>query len=232
MVNWVASLFFGLLALGLACLAGSQIGLGAGVWVPAGLVLWLTAGMLLSRPSQFGDDVADPIHPEQGQEKTPQTISASVDSQAPNEQSLHTAVIELTRQLRSKEVSLDKLQAKLTEREFRRSLSRVATIHETLVFTLHLLAQGKLAHADAVEQLRQEIESAISDLGLEHHVIQVGATISTLPLGSFIVLRSETATTPTLAGTVKEVVSSGLCARDEDGKPHFISPSKINAYKI
>ena len=179
--------------------------------------------MLLSRPSQFGDDVADPIHPEQGQEKTLQTISASVDPQAPNEQSLHTAVIE---------VSLDKLQAKLTEREFRRSLSRVATIHETLIFTLHLLAQGKLAHADAVEQLRQEIESAISDLGLEHHVIQVGATISTLPLGSFIVLRSETATTPTLAGTVKEVVSSGLCARDEDGKPHFISPSKINAYKI
>jgi len=232
MVNWVASLFFGLLALGLACLAGSEIGIGAVVWVPAGLILWLAAGMLLSRPSQFGDDVAEATRSDNELETRLETASNSVDSQAPNEQSLHVAVIELTRQLRSKEVSIDKLQAKLTEREFRRSLSRVATIHETLVFTIHLLAQGKLTHADAVEQLRQEIESAISDLGLEHHVIQVGATISTLPFGSFIVLRSETVPSPALAGTVKEVLSTGLCARDEDGKPHFISPSKINAYKI
>jgi hypothetical protein len=86
--------------------------------------------------------------------------------------------------------------------------------------------------AAAVEQLRQEIESAVGDLGLEHHSIQVGAAVSTLPAGSFVILRSETAPTPELAGTVKEVVNSGLFAKDESGRPHFISPSKINVYKL
>ena len=36
----------------------------------------------------------------------------------------------------------------------------------------------------------------------------------------------------TAAGTVKQVVSTGLYAKDEDGKLHFISPSKINVYKL
>jgi hypothetical protein len=84
----------------------------------------------------------------------------------------------------------------------------------------------------AVEQLRQEIESAVGDLGLEHHSIQAGAAVSTLPAGSFVILRTETAPTPELAGTVKEVVNSGLFGKDEAGRPHFISPSKINVYKL
>jgi hypothetical protein len=230
MANWFASLFFAVLAFSLSCLAGKEIGLETGVWVTAGLVLWLTAGLLLSGPSQFGDDVCEVTEKAESLEvKNP---SPSTDDHLSNEQSLHAAVIELTRQLRSKEVSIDKLQAKLTEREFRRSLSRLATISETLSFTLKLLQDGKLTHADAVDQLRQEIEAAVGDLGLEHHCIQVGAAVATLPPGSFVILKSENTAEANAAGTVKEVVSTGLFAKDEDGKPHFISPSKINVYKL
>jgi len=230
MANWFASLFFAVLAFSLSCLAGKEIGLETGVWVTAGLVLWLTAGLLLSGPSQFGDDVCEVT--EKAESLEVKNSSLSTDDHLSNEQSLHAAVIELTRQLRSKEVSIDKLQAKLTEREFRRSLSRLATINETLAFTLKLLQDGKLTHADAVDQLRQEIEAAVGDLGLEHHCIQVGAAVSALPPGSFVILKSENTAEATAAGTVKEVISTGLFAKDEDGKPHFISPSKINVYKL
>lgn len=230
MANWFASLFFAVLALGLACLAGAELGLGAGVWVTAGLTLWLAAGFFFQGPGDFADDVSEGPEEKGGPEKT-SADSSSVDHLL-HEQSLHAAVIELTRQLRSKEVSIDKLQAKLTEREFRRSLSRLATINETLSFTLKLLQEGKLTHTDAVDQLRQEIEAAVGDLGLEHHCIQVGSAVASLPPGSFVILKSENTVEATAAGTVKEVVSTGLYAKDEDGKPHFISPSKINVYKL
>ena len=49
-------------------------------------------------------------------------------------------------------------------------LSGCSTINETLSFTLKLLEEDRLTHADAVDQLRQEIEAAVGDLGLEHHV--------------------------------------------------------------
>jgi hypothetical protein len=230
MANWFASLFFAALAFGLACMAGRELGLGAGLWVTAGLILWLAAGFLFSGPGEFAVDVSEV--PEKAGEIIKKPTDSSSDDHQPNEQSLHAAVIELTRQLRSKEVSIDKLQAKLTEREFRRSLSRLATINETLSFTLKLLQEGKLTHTDAVDQLRQEIESAVGDLGLEHHCIQVGSAVASLPPGSFVILKSENTVEATAAGTVKEVVSTGLYAKDEDGKPHFISPSKINVYKL
>jgi len=229
MVNWLASLLFASIALGGAFVLGTQLELSIKLWLPAGLILWLTLGMLLTSPGDFADDVSQPSATEAA--PAPPTPAAT-DEQPLNEQSLHAAVVELTRQLRAKELSIDKLQAKLTEREFRRSLSRLATINETLSFTLHLLQDGKISHADAVDQLRQEIESAIGDLGLEHHSIQVGAAVASLPLGSFVILKSEEAADLSAAGTVKEVVSSGLCARDEDGRTHFISPSKINVYKL
>jgi hypothetical protein len=230
MAHWLASFFFGGIAFGLAFMVGTGLGLEIRYWLAAGLVLWIAFGLLLTGTGRFADDVTE--EPQAACESPAPVSHELASTNSHDAQDLRAAVVQLTKDLRSKEITIERLQVKLTEKEFRRSLSRLASIHETLLFTLNLLSQGKLAHADAVDQLRQEIESAISDLGLEHHVIQVGAQVSTLPLGSFVVLKSEAAPAPSLAGTIKQVVSSGLCARDEDGKPHFISPSKINAYKL
>jgi hypothetical protein len=227
MVRWLASLLFAAIGLGLSGLLGTELGLSSGVWISLGLVLWWAAGYFFNDTNQFAEDVSEPtaIAPREDD-------SRPEAPPAPDGQSLQAAVVELTKQLRGKEALIDNLQVKLTEREFRRSLSRLASVNETLAFTLKLLHEGNLTHAAAVEQLRQEIESAVGDLGLEHHSIQVGAAISALPAGSFVILRTETAPTPELAGTVKEVVNSGLFAKDEAGRPHFISPSKIHAYKL
>lgn len=227
MVRWLASLLFAAIGLGLSGLLGTELGLSSGVWISLGLVLWWTAGLFFNDTNQFAEDVSEPASTPTGR-----IDPRPADPTATEDQSLQAAVVELTKQLRSKEALIDNLQVKLTEREFRRSLSRLASVNETLSFTLKLLQDGNLTHAAAVEQLRQEIESAVGDLGLEHHSIQVGAAVSTLPAGSFVILRSETAPTPELAGTVKEVVNSGLFAKDEADRPHFISPSKINVYKL
>jgi hypothetical protein len=227
MTRWLASLLFGAIGLGLSGLLGSELGLSSGIWISLGLVPWWAAGLLFNDTNQFAEDVSEPatISPRQADHRP-------ADPTVADDQSLQAAVIELTKQLRGKEALIDNLQVKLTEREFRRSLSRLASVNETLSFTIKLLHEGKLTHVDAIDQLRQEIESAVGDLGLEHHWIQVGAAVTSLTAGSFVVLRSETAPTPELAGTVKEVVNSGLFAKDEAGRPHFISPSKINVYKL
>jgi len=197
------------------------------VWIPSGLLAWVVVRLFINETTQFGDDVCEPEA-----ETEPPLSSLTEEDIAQDKQSLQNAVVELTKQLKSKESLIENLQTKLTEREFRRSLSRLASVNETLSFTMKLIQEGKLTDADAVEQLRQEIESAVSDLGLEHHSIQVGVAIASLPAGSFVILRSEVAPSQELAGTVKEVVSSGLYAKDEDNRPHFISPSKIHAYKL
>jgi len=108
----------------------------------------------------------------------------------------------------------------------------LASISETLNFTLKLRTDGKLTDGQALEQLRMEIESAISDLGLEISSIIPGAAVSELPAGSFVVVKAEENPPTGKAGTVKEVISYGFYAKDENGKPHFISPSKINVYKL
>jgi hypothetical protein len=74
--------------------------------------------------------------------------------------------------------------------------------------------------------------SAVSDLGLEFDAIVPGQPVAELSAGSFVVVRAEEAPAGAKPGTVKEVLNVGLYAQDEAGKKHFISPSKINVYKL
>ena len=228
MRNWITSLLFAVLTFGGTYMLGQELGLSLIISAIAGLILWLTFGIAINDSSTFGYDLSESDETK----NHPSKSSLVVENTELNEQSLHAAVTELTRQLRFKENLIEKLQSKLTEREFRRILSRFANINETLGFTLNLLQQGKLSHNDAIEQLRQEIDSAIGDLGLEPYDIQIGATVASLPPGSFVILKSETTSDTSLVGRIKEVRSTGLCVKDEDGKLHFISPSKINVYKL
>ena len=86
MANWFASLFFAALALGLACMAGTELGLGVGVWLTAGLILWLSAGLLFSGPGQFADDVTE--IPEKMSVPVNNAAATPTDDHAVNEQSL------------------------------------------------------------------------------------------------------------------------------------------------
>jgi molecular chaperone GrpE (heat shock protein) len=220
MLNWIMSV---VCAAVLAAL-GQVFGLPTEWNLIAGFVIWLLLGLAMSSAGDFARDVSEPEEDSRPvAETTTMAEPAEVSTQA-----LHVAVAELSNQLRQKEKEAAHLHNQLSEREFRRSLSRLASISETLYFTLKLRTDGKLTDEQALEQLRMEIESAISDLGLEISSIIPGE----LPAGSFVVVKAEENPPAGKAGTVKEVISYGFYAKDENGKPHFISPSKITVYKL
>lgn len=226
MLNWVFSLVAAVILLSLANALESSIGTLSAWFYAAAFILWLLLGYLLHTESEFADDVARPEEvPPPAPVDLPRIEGGLVTS-------ADEAVHQLVKELTQKEEQLKALQAKLSEKEFRRSLSRLASISETLQFTLKIRGEGKISDANAIDQLRMEIESAISDLGLEFDAIIPGQAVAELSAGSFVVVRAEDAPPGAKPGTVKEVLNVGLYAKDEAGKKHFISPSKLNVYKL
>jgi len=235
MINWIFSFFIVSIIYVLTSYIVRKVGVDDSVITPVvTLVTWLCFGFLVTNikdePTNLNTEVTTSTEVnELTQSAAPVVGSNSTETES---SSLHNAVLELTKQLRIKEKDLDSLHAKITEREFRRSLSRLASINETLDFTIKLVEEGRLSATDAVEQLRAEIASAISDLGLDFHPITPGAAVSSLPQGSFVIVKAFGDAPAGMAGTVKDVISQGLCVSDEKEKLHFISPSKITVYKL
>jgi len=227
MLNWIASLILAIALLALANLFEHALG-NLSAWPYAmAFIAWLLIGYVLHTEGEFAEDVAEPAA-DQKPDRAPAEATAAPGTTTGTEE----AVRQLVKELALKEEQIGKLHAKISEKEFRRSLSRMASISETLHFTLKLRDDGRIGDANALDQLRMEIESAISDLGLEFDAIVPGQTVAELTAGSFVVVRAEEAPPGGKPGTVKEVLNLGLFAKDELGKKHFISPSKINVYKL
>lgn len=224
MLNWISSLIAAIILLAVAAALETSTG-SLSAWFYAGaFILWVLLGYFVNTEGTFAEDVSTS---ENDRSTTDHPPLPPTDGATPTE-----AVHQLVKELAQKEEQIKNLHAKISEKDFRRSLSRLASINETLHFTLKIRGEGKITDAIAVDQLRMEIESAISDLGLEFDAIVPGQTIAELAAGSFVVVKAEEAPAGAKPGTVKEVLNIGLYARDEAGKKHFISPSKINVYKL
>lgn len=225
MLNWFLSLVSAILLLALANVFEQSLGT-LSAWVfAAALITWILLGYFINAGGDFAADVAQP-NPDRP------VAPAEPAAEPATAEGTDAAIRQLVKELAAKEELLGRLHAAVSEKEFRRSLSRLASISETLHFTLKIRGEGRLSDGDALEQLRLEIESAISDLGLEFDAIVPGQPVAELPAGSFVVVRAEETPPDGKAGTVKEVLNLGLYAKDELGKKHFISPSKINVYKL
>jgi hypothetical protein len=232
MTNWFFSAVVAICILGLFYLTGTQFSFEFKHYVVLsiiGLISWFGIGCALNQKPDI-ESIDSETRDEVRKTETPITTSDQVEQNNP--QYLHNAVLELTKQLRIKEKEIDLVRAKLSEREFRRSLSRISSINDTLGYILKSVEDKKMSTAEALEHLRLEISSAISDLGIDYYNIIPGTPISSLPYGSFAVINIYNDAPIGLAGTVKEVINSALCVRDEKNELHFISPSKINVYKL
>jgi hypothetical protein len=232
MTNWFFSAIVAFCILGLFYLTGTQFSFEFKHYVVlsiVGLISWLGIGYALNQKPDI-ESIDSETRDEIRETETPIITSNQVEQNNP--QYLHDAVLELTKQLRLKEKEIDLVRAKLSEREFRRSLSRISSINDTLGYILKSVEDKKMSTADALEHLRLEISSAISDLGIDYYNIIPGTPISSLPYGSFAIINIYSDAPIGLAGTVKDVINSALCVRDEKNELHFISPSKINVYKL
>jgi hypothetical protein len=234
MTNWFFSAIVAFCILGLFYLTGTQLNFEFKHYVLLsiiGLISWFGIGCALNQKPDIETIDSETRH-ETRQTETPIITSDQDQVEQNNPQYLHDAVLELTKQLRLKEKEIDLVRAKLSEREFRRSLSRISSINDTLGYILKSVEDKKMSTADALEHLRLEISSAISDLGIDYYNIIPGTPISSLPYGSFAIINIYSDAPSGLAGTVKDVINSALCVRDEKNELHFISPSKINVYKL
>jgi hypothetical protein len=232
MTNWFFSAIVAVCILGLFYLTGTQFSFEFKHYVVLsiiGLISWFGIGCALNQKPDI-ESIDSETRDEVRKTETPITTSDQVEQNNP--QYLHNAVLELTKQLRIKEKEIDLVRAKLSEREFRRSLSRISSINDTLGYILKSVEDKKMSTAEALEHLRLEISSAISDLGIDYYNIIPGTPISSLPYGSFAIINIYNDAPIGLAGTVKDVINSALCVRDEKNELHFISPSKINVYKL
>lgn len=195
------------------------------------VILWLLLGAGLCFPGDFAEDVADTYVEIRQTTGTPTADKGGEEAAKVIPLSLEESVGELARQLSNREREIVKLQERLAAKENKRLLVRLATIQDTASFTLKLVAEGKLNEKDALEQIRMELSSAMSDLGLEEHRIKVGDKINNLPAGSFALVKVDPNPPPGLEGTVKEVLNDGLYAHDGT-KATFLIPSRIHAYKL
>jgi hypothetical protein len=232
MTNWFFSAIVAFCIFGLFYLTGTQLNLEFihyTLLTIVGIISWFGIGCALNQKQNVEWTDSDPLIEIK---KTETTVNTSEQVDQNNPEYLHKAVLELTKQLRLKEKEIDLVQAKLSEREFRRSLSRISSINDTLGYILKSVEDKKMSTAEALEHLRLEISSAISDLGIDYYNIIPGTPISSLPYGSFAIINIYSDAPSGLAGTVKDVINSALCVRDEKNELHFISPSKINVYKL
>jgi len=225
---WLGSLFIAATC-GAMALVVSQGSL-SGWHIAVAVVIWLLLGAGLCFPGDFADDVTESVVAPKP--SVASVTAASADAaNTPRPLSLEESVGELARQLAIREREVAKLQERLAAKENKRLLLRLATIQDTASFTLKLVGEGKLTEKDALEQIRMELISAMGDLGLEEHRINVGDKISALPAGSFALVKVDPKPPVGLEGTVKEVLNDGLYAHDGT-KATFLVPSRIHAYKL
>lgn len=146
--------------------------------------------------------------------------------------STNEAIATLARDLSIREKETQKLFDIISKTDQRKTLARLCSVRETLLYVNNLCWENKMAYKEGMEQLLLEVDSAFSDLGLETLMITPGTEVSALLPGSFNILSSENTDSPQLAGRVKETVTDAIFVKDSNNKHQFISPAKIKVYKL
>ncbi len=228
---WLGSCFIALTCAALAWVtAQGQV---EGWHIVVAMLIWLLLGAALCFPGDFAEDVAEQVTYVEIKESTQATKKedGGAESTKVMPLSLEESVGELARQLASREREITRLQERLSAKENKRLLVRLASIQDTASFTFKLVNEGKLTEKAAIKQTRMELSSAMGDIGLEEHRIKVGDKINALPAGSFALVKVDPNPPAGLEGTVKEVLNDGLYAHDGT-KATFLIPSRIHAYKL
>lgn len=142
------------------------------------------------------------------------------------------AIALLANDLAARERECKEYQSLLAQYHQRRTLSRVASMRETLKFLQRNISSGRLGEKEAFHQVTLEVESAISDLGMEIMEITPGTKITGLEAGSFTPISTEATVDPLCSGTVKSVHTEALFIKDAEGRKCIIAPAKLTIYRI
>jgi multidrug efflux pump subunit AcrA (membrane-fusion protein) len=144
---------------------------------------------------------------------------------------LSGALSEAMKQISVRDSQIDILATNVNRANIQRNLVRLTQILE-VARSLKARVDSGLSNAkDSFDFLVDDMNSALTDQGVEAMEISVGARVSELPAGSFAAISVIDAPEDSLRGTVKEVRSRCYFIAEEGKKPRFIAAARVILYR-
>jgi len=144
---------------------------------------------------------------------------------------LSGALSEAMKQISVRDSQIDILATNVNRANIQRNLVRLTQVLEVARSLKARVADGKSDPKESFEFLVDDMDSALTDQGVETLEISVGARVADLPAGSFAAISVVDATQDSLRGTVKEVRSRCYFIPEEGKKPRYIAPAKVILYR-
>ena len=127
--------------------------------------------------------------------------------------------------------TIDVLTSNVTRANIQRNLARLTQILEVALSLKSRISSGKSDPAASLDFLVDDMNSALTDQGVEFLEIIVGTKVSELPAGSFAAIAVVDGPEEALKGTVKEVRSRCYFIPEEGKKPRYVAPAKVVLYR-
>ena len=144
---------------------------------------------------------------------------------------LSGALSEAMKQISSRDGQIDMLTKNVNQANIQRNLVRLSQSLEIARALQVRLAAGKSDPKESLDFVVDDLDSALSDQGVESMEIAVGTKVADLAAGSFAAISVVEAPEDNLRGTVKEVRSRCYFISESGKKPRFIAPAKVILYR-
>ena len=144
---------------------------------------------------------------------------------------LSGALSEAMKQISSRDGQIDMLTKNVNQANIQRNLVRLTQSLEIARTLQTRVGSGKDDPKESFDFLVDDLDSALSDQGVQSMEIAVGARVADLPAGSFAAIAVVDATQDSLRGTVMEVRSRCYFIPEEGKKPRYIAPAKVILYR-
>ena len=144
---------------------------------------------------------------------------------------LSGALSEAMKQITSRDGQIDMLTKNVNQSNIQRNLVRLTQSLEVARALQARVASQKSDPKESFDFVVDDLDSALSDQGVESMEIAVGTMVADLAAGSFAAISVVDASEDALRGTVKEVRSRCYFIPEAGKKPRFIAPAKVILYR-
>jgi hypothetical protein len=141
------------------------------------------------------------------------------------------ALSEAMKQISVRDSQIDILATNVNRANIQRNLVRLTQSLEVALSLKARVDSGLSNAKDSFDFLVDDMNSALTDQGVESMEIAVGARVADLPAGSFAAISVVDAPQDSLRGTVKEVRSRCYFIPEEGKKPRFIAAARVILYR-
>jgi hypothetical protein len=158
-------------------------------------------------------------------------ITSGKTSEPDNLGELSGALSEAMKQISTRDNQIDLLTKNVNQANIQRNLVRLSQSYEIARTLQTRVGSGKSDPKESFDFIVDDLDSALSDQGVEAMEITVGTKVADLAAGSFAAISVVDAPEDALRGTVKEVRSRSYFISEAGKKPRFIAPAKVILYR-